>query len=332
MPRCCASGALIPGTQATRACASSASRPECWLVATFWARPGCSAAGHSSCLALAAADPLVVTEGGQHPPHGLGLACLVWTFALCGRLRRAGDSLARRGRRRGRALRPSLVYTSCAFTSRSSPWPRPGRPGGRARSLVPGPPAALSLVPYARVLARMREWPTSFTTGSTGCLSSEESPGARDGSHPGCAAWTGVVAWGLRPRGRRCAGSRSNSAVVAALALPIQVAFLEARALAFPRYFLPAVALLALGSERALEERSARAADGGGARHPSRVGLARLVVGQVAAHQRRPVARALGGRAAGGPRRRFAWFLHPSFSATTRPGALDHDTGAARDR
>ena len=286
------------------------------LVATFWGAARLLGCRPLVVLALAAADPLVVTEGDSIRPHGLGLACLVWTFALCGRVAEGGGLAWLAAAAAAAVLSVQLVYTSALYVALFSLAAVLVARGGRARALVPGAAAALSLVPYARVLARMREWAdvVHYRVDWLSFLRGVATEHAMDLILV-AAAWTGVVAWGLRPRRAPLRGLSLYSAVVAALALPIQVAFLEAAgAPPFPRYFLPAVALLALGSERALEERSARLRTAAAlvillaSAWPawSWVRLRRTNVDQVA--------RALGGRAQPADLVVVSpWFLHPSF-------------------
>jgi len=273
--------------------------------------------------------PLVVTEGDA-PPSRVGLAFWCGPSRCAAELRRAGT------RRLARPPPRPCSPSSSSIPARLRRALLPGRglvARAAARALsCPGPPRPCRLSPMraSRADARVAD----VVHYRVDWLSPQRSrQGARDDLILVARAWTGVVAWGLRPRRAPLRGSRSTAPSVAALALPIQVAFLEAAgAPPFPRYFLPAVALLALGV-------GTRAR---GAQRALRTAAALVILlasawpawswGQVRRTNVDQVARALGGRAQ--PADLVVVSPGSSIrasSATTAAGALDHDPELPRD-
>lgn len=222
-------------------------------------------------LALLAMNPIWISEGDSIRPYGLGLIFLLYAFAF------AGKTLANPSRLNLAlttlmsvlAVQTSYIHSlSIAAICLGAAFTGMGRGGGRSalRFFLPGFVAALSLIPYAGVLQRAREWAVvvnrqvSWPQFLDALL--------RAGSRPVQALWLGMLllsAWSLvapaakraeADDGRRRVTPLAYSLSVFVLVCAIQIVFIKAAGLPpFPRYFLAVAAFGAFALESALSNR-----------------------------------------------------------------------------
>ncbi len=215
-------------------------------------------------LALAAADPVFVSEGDSVRPYGISMLCLVWAYCLYARLllnpsgiRVAATSLAC-------VLAVQASYGNAIFVAALGlcACAAMGVRGGSRqiwKALAPGFVAALSLVPYAGALRQARSWASilHYRVDWREYLHNYTA----DHSYAPAVAWSLLTSLGiiglvlLYIRGsRESAPPRlvvCYSAAAASAGIAAQVIFTEAMGVPpFPRYFLPALLLAAFALDQ----------------------------------------------------------------------------------
>ncbi len=210
------------------------------------------------CLALAAADPVVISEGDSLRPYGISAILLVWMTGLFGRL--ASRPTLRR------LFLLSLVsvfsvqasYTNALWVAAltlcatASAWRE--RAGRRMLlMLVPGILAAISLLPYLPVLRQTADWAAAVRTQIVWRPFIENY--LRDHSLVYPLLWAAasmLTIGGLFLSHRKKASepvppSASFLGLAAVVCLAVQVGFVQAAGIPpFPRYFMPALLISAL--------------------------------------------------------------------------------------
>ena len=203
-------------------------------------------------LAVAAVNPLVVSEGDSIRPYGLALIALVWAFAAYGRLASGGRTGVVAAAAVASIAAVQCAYTNALYVGLFALAAMASAKSRRWVLLIPAGAAALSLAPYAGVLARTRGW--------TGIVRYrvEWSPFVTQMAREhgvtlivfagawSAAAWTFLR---LIRQGRAAQSLPLYVSGAAALALPLQALFLVAAgAPPFPRYFLPCLVVAALAA------------------------------------------------------------------------------------
>ncbi len=265
---------------------------------------------------LVSAGPLVVGEADSVRPYGTGLLLLVWTWAALGRCA-AGATAGRLAAASACAVLCVQagytnaiavgVLTLCATVA--------ARPGARGALLLPGAAAALSLLPYVPALRAAAGWagivrqPVDWAAFSGRFLDWRSLVFA--------AVWAAACAPAAIAAFRRRGASRRAADVycglAAAAALPAQLALVWLQGVPpFPRYFLPALVLLALSADVL----------GRGARGRAQVALAAALLVAApswsALNRKRTNADEAAGLVGAAAETRdlvvlSPWFLHPSF-------------------
>ncbi len=217
-------------------------------------------------LILFAADPILVSEGDSIRPYGISILFLIWTFVFFMEYLTKPAALVLAGASLAAVLAVQSGYANAPFVAVLSLCAagvalRQGERRGLWFFFVPGFAAAVSLIPYARVLHQAQGWAAILHSNIDWNSFFESYLRAHSTVYP--LVWAGfsllamallVGHWRDRPGTRLLQRPLTVFVLWTALASSVvQILFVEVIGVPpFPRYFLPGALLVALACEALL--------------------------------------------------------------------------------